>query len=131
MDWCFSKTTKAIYTNREREREKMMRKVSSCVWVLVLVVVVVVSVWEVPVVSGATSPSQCKQQRQQLTSLCRPVIFGQNPSADCCSIVRDIPVECVCPYVTPKLAAIIGVERAIKKIEGCGRTVPHNFKCGS
>ncbi|PKI54569.1 uncharacterized protein LOC116194892 [Punica granatum] len=81
--------------------------------------------------SGQTNPSQCKDERKQIENACRPVIFGRNPSQQCCLRVRVTHVECVCPYVTPKLAALIGVDRAIRQIEACGRTVPHNFKCGS
>ncbi|KAL6977597.1 hypothetical protein U1Q18_026389 [Sarracenia purpurea var. burkii] len=114
---------------------KGMRVGSSCSGRLFLLVVVVaaavvVGVWEVPVVNGA-SPSECKEERRLLKNECMPVIFGQEPSGACCQRVRVTQVECVCPYVTPKLAALIGVERTIKKIESCGRTVPHNFKCGS
>ncbi|CBI38539.3 unnamed protein product, partial [Vitis vinifera] len=84
--------------------------------------------------SADTSPSQCKEERNLLVNACRPVLYGQNPSADCCQRVRVSHVECVCPYVSTKTAAIIevlGVPKAVKKIEGCGRTVPRKFKCGS
>ena len=83
------------------------------------------------VASGDTSPSQCKEEKRLLVNACRPIIFGQNPSAACCQRVRVTNAECVCPYVTPKVAALINVPRTIKQIEGCGRTVPRNFKCGS
>ncbi|PON71089.1 Bifunctional inhibitor/plant lipid transfer protein/seed storage helical domain containing protein [Parasponia andersonii] len=84
-----------------------------------------------PMVKADLSPSECKQERNQLVNECRPVIFGRNPSANCCQRVRVTHVECVCPYVTPKLANLVNVERSIRQIQGCGRTVPHNFKCGS
>ncbi|XP_062092263.1 uncharacterized protein LOC133798091 [Humulus lupulus] len=100
------------------------------VWLVVMVAVVVVVVVP-PMAKAETSPSQCKQERNQLVSACKPVIFGQNPSVNCCARVRETHVECVCPYVTPKLANLINVQRSIKQIQGCGRTVPRNFKCGS
>ncbi|PSS32458.1 Nuclear transition protein like [Actinidia chinensis var. chinensis] len=102
--------------------------VSSYVAVVLLVVVVSGGLASV---QSQTSPSQCKEEKRLLVNECRGVIFGQNPSASCCQRVRVTHVECVCPSVTPKLAAIIGVERTIKQIQGCGRTVPRNFKCGS
>ncbi|KAL6320964.1 hypothetical protein AAG906_010773 [Vitis piasezkii] len=97
--------------------------------------VVVVCGWgNVQMASADTSPSQCKEERNLLVNACRPVIYGRNPSADCCQRVRVSHVECVCPYVTPKTASIIGVigvDNVVKKIEGCGRTVPRKFKCGN
>lgn len=39
--------------------------------------------------------------------------------------------ECVCPIFTPKLANLINVPSFVKKIEACGRRVPHNFNYGS
>ncbi|XP_059625303.1 uncharacterized protein LOC132268478 [Cornus florida] len=99
---------------------------------ILFTVVIVVGVWEVGMANGEMSPSQCKEERRLLTNACKPVIFGQNPSRNCCQRVRVTHFECVCPFVTPKVAALIGsVKRFVKKIEGCGRTLPHNFKCGS
>ena len=98
---------------------------------VMMAVVVAVVVVAPPMVKAELSPSQCKQERDQLVNECRPIIFGRNPSANCCQRVRVTHVECVCPYVTPKFANLINVGRVIKQIEGCGRTVPHNFKCGS
>ncbi|KAK9279178.1 hypothetical protein L1049_012856 [Liquidambar formosana] len=110
-----------------------MRGIGESSWggMVVLVLLVMGTVWEVPMANGDMSPSQCKEERKLITNACRPVIFGRNPSPDCCQRVRVTHIECVCPYVTTKVAALIGVERSIKQIEGCGRTVPHNFKCGS
>ncbi|GLT66371.1 hypothetical protein SLA2020_387390 [Shorea laevis] len=98
---------------------------------ILALVLVLMAVFRAPIAKGDMNPSQCKEERRLLVNACRPVIFGRNPSSDCCQRVRVTHVECVCPVVTPKLAALIGVERTIKQIESCGRTVPHNFKCGS
>ncbi|KAI6672177.1 hypothetical protein NL676_000083 [Syzygium grande] len=106
----------------------MMRSVSQVTMMLVVVATIVVTMSNV-LVSGQTSPSECKEERKQLEGNCKPVIFGRQPSPECCARVRVMHVECVCPYVTPKLAALIGIDRTIKQIEGCGRTVPRNFKC--
>ncbi|XP_021286654.1 uncharacterized protein LOC110418292 [Herrania umbratica] len=99
---------------------------------VVVVVVVAACVSEVPMGRGDLSPAQCKEEQRLLVNACRAVIFGLSPSPSCCERVRATHVECVCPVITPQLAALIGVERTtIKQIESCGRTVPHNFKCGS
>ncbi|XP_057487247.1 uncharacterized protein LOC130773302 [Actinidia eriantha] len=99
-------------------------------YVVVVLLVVVVS-GGIASVQSQTNPSQCKEEKSLLVNACRPVIFGQNPSASCCQRVRVTHVECVCPSVTPKFAALIDVQRTIKQIQGCGRTVPRNLKCGS
>ncbi|PRQ55759.1 putative bifunctional inhibitor/plant lipid transfer protein/seed storage helical [Rosa chinensis] len=85
----------------------------------------------VPMAEGDTTPSQCKQEKNLLVGACKPIIFGLQPSAACCQRVRVTHAECVCPYLSPKVANLINVKRSIKQIQGCGRTVPHNFKCGS
>lgn len=103
---------------------------SSCV-LTVLVVVGMVSMWEIEMVSGELSSAECKQERKIGINACKPVIYGKLPSAECCQRVRVSHIECVCPVITPKLAALIDLNRAIKLIEGCGRRVPRHFKCGS
>ncbi|KAL2558338.1 uncharacterized protein Fot_03077 [Forsythia ovata] len=99
-------------------------------WVGMLILVSVVLV---PMAHGVT-PSECKIEKNNLVNNCRPVIYGRNPSPGCCQNVRDFHFECVCPYVSPKVASVIrgiGVPRVVKLIEGCGRPVPRNYKCGS
>ncbi|CAA3005360.1 uncharacterized protein LOC111394471 [Olea europaea var. sylvestris] len=103
-------------------------------WVGMLILVTMVGGgWVVPMAHGVT-PSECKDEKNTLVNNCRPVIFGSNPSAACCQNVRDAHIECVCPYLGPKAAATIrtiGVSRVVQLIEGCGRSVPRNYKCGS
>lgn len=94
---------------------------------MVLLVIVVVEVW----VAQALSETQCKQERELAVNACKPVVYGRPPSPACCERVRVTHVECVCPIITPKLAALIDVNRAIRLIQGCGRRVPRHFKCGS
>jgi hypothetical protein len=77
------------------------------------------------------SAAQCKEERRIGINACKAVLYGKLPSPACCERVRVTHIECVCPDVTPKLAALIDVNRAIRLIEGCGRRVPHHFKCGS
>ncbi|RVW70373.1 hypothetical protein CK203_060564 [Vitis vinifera] len=52
-------------------------------------------------------------------------------STECSRVARVTHVECVCPLITPKLAALIDVNKAVRVIEGCGRKVPRHYKCGS
>ncbi|CAK9184580.1 unnamed protein product [Ilex paraguariensis] len=121
-----------LYKTRTKLIRKMRGTLRARSWVGMLVLVLMVGdVCVFPMVSGATTPNQCKEEKRLLVNACRGVIFGQNPSAACCQRVRVTQVECVCPSVTSKLAALIGVQRAIKQIQGCGRAIPRNFKCGS
>ncbi|OMO94787.1 hypothetical protein CCACVL1_05815 [Corchorus capsularis] len=111
---------------------------SSLVVTVTLVVVVMLGIFDAPILMGrgddqmvSPTPSQCKEEKNLLVNACKAVILGSSPSPECCQRVRLSHVDCVCPLVTPQVAALIGVERTIKQIEACGRTVPHNFKCGS
>ncbi|XP_062087160.1 uncharacterized protein LOC133793953 [Humulus lupulus] len=96
-----------------------------------LVIVVVLVVVMPPPMAKAVTPSECKEERRQLVNECRPMIFGENPSSDCCECLRVVHVECVCPNLTPKIAILINVQRTAKQIRSCGRNYPHNLKCGT
>lgn len=98
---------------------------------MVVMSLIVLGGWEVKTGSAEMSAAQCKEERRIGINACKPVIYGKNPSAECCLRVRVSHVECVCPVVTPKLAALINLNRAIRLIQGCGRRVPTHFKCGS
>ncbi|XP_071730849.1 uncharacterized protein [Rutidosis leptorrhynchoides] len=80
---------------------------------------------------AAQTAAQCKQERRLAVNACKTVLYGRPPSSYCCQRARVSHVECICPVITPKLAALIDVNHAVKLIEGCGRRVPHHFKCGS
>jgi Probable lipid transfer len=84
----------------------------------------------VPAQAGL-SAAACKAERRALVNTCKPVLYGMLPSAQCCQRIRVTHLECVCPIITPKLAALINVDRAVRLVQGCGRRVPHHFKCGS
>ncbi|KAJ8640652.1 hypothetical protein MRB53_017346 [Persea americana] len=94
------------------------------IMVMVLMVIVVVE-------ARALSESQCKEERKLAVNACKPVVYGKPPTPACCQRARVTHVECVCPIITPKLAALIDVNRAIRLLQGCGRRVPRHFKCGS
>ncbi|EEF37978.1 conserved hypothetical protein [Ricinus communis] len=98
---------------------------------LFVLLVAVLSIVEVKTANAAPSAAQCKEERRLGLNACKPVVYGRPPSPQCCQRIRVTHIECVCPVVTPKLAALIDVNRAIRVIEGCGRRVPRHFKCGS
>ncbi|CAN4078094.1 unnamed protein product [Withania somnifera] len=94
-------------------------------------VVVILCGWEIKIGNGEVSEAVCREERRLGKKACLPVLFGRNPSAECCERARVTHLECFCPIVTPKFAAILNVKRLVRLIQGCGRTVPRNFKCGS
>lgn len=98
---------------------------------LVVLVVVMGGMWEVQMAGAALSAAECKQERNLAVNACKPVVYGKLPSPECCQRVRVTHLECVCPVITPQLAALIDLNRAIRLIEGCGRRVPRHYKCGS
>ncbi|RVW50836.1 hypothetical protein CK203_101836 [Vitis vinifera] len=84
--------------------------------------------WEVKTGSAAPSAAECKEERRLAINACKPVVYGKDPSPACCERARVTHIECVCPVITPKLAALIDVNRAVRLIEGCGRKVPRHYK---
>lgn len=79
----------------------------------------------------AMTAEECKEERRVLVNACKSLLARVGPSSVCCQRLRVSHVECVCPVVTPKLAALIDVNYAVKVIQSCGRQVPRHFKCGS
>ncbi|EXC26772.1 hypothetical protein L484_023388 [Morus notabilis] len=77
------------------------------------------------------SAAECHEERRVGVNACKAVLHGKLPSQECCERLRVTQIECVCPVITPKLAALIDINRAIRLIEGCGRRVPRHYKCGS
>ncbi|KAF5178354.1 hypothetical protein FRX31_032058, partial [Thalictrum thalictroides] len=80
---------------------------------------------------GALNESQCNnEERRHCISACMPVMYGWNPSQECCRFIREADIECACAGVTPVVAALIDINRLIKVVEWCGRSVQHHYKCG-
>ncbi|XP_059307433.1 uncharacterized protein LOC132058992 isoform X2 [Lycium ferocissimum] len=104
-------------------------------WALVVAMLVVVTLvinsFEVKMASAKLSEAACKEERRIGIKACKPAFFGKNPSPKCCERVRVTHTECVCSEIRPKLAALVDINRTIRFIEGCGRRVPRNYKCGS
>ncbi|XP_049377228.1 uncharacterized protein LOC125842071 isoform X3 [Solanum stenotomum] len=105
----------------------MMNKM---IWSMVFLVILYGN-WEIKIVKGEVSESICREERRIGKKACLSVLVGMNPSAECCERARVTHEECFCPIITPKLAAILNPKRIIRLIQGCGRTIPRNFKCGS
>ncbi|KAK3034213.1 hypothetical protein RJ639_032793 [Escallonia herrerae] len=96
-----------------------------------LVILAVMGMWEMEMASAAASAAQCVVEKRLLIDACKPIISGRPPSPQCCGRLRVSQFACLCPMITPKLAALIGPSRAVRILEGCGRRLPRHFKCGS
>ncbi|XVE57542.1 hypothetical protein DITRI_Ditri04bG0098600 [Diplodiscus trichospermus] len=103
----------------------------SLAFMVLMVVAIGGGMWEVRMGGAELSAAECKEERSLAVNACKPVVYGKLPSPECCQRVRVTHLECVCPVITPKLAALIDLNRAIRLIEGCGRKVPRHYKCGS
>ncbi|KAJ0037919.1 hypothetical protein Pint_23204 [Pistacia integerrima] len=79
----------------------------------------------------AQTAAECKEERRLLVDGCKSLLIRKPPSGYCCERLRVTHVNCVCPIITPQLAALIDVNYAVKVVQGCGRQVPRLFKCGS
>ncbi|KAI3689786.1 hypothetical protein L2E82_47753 [Cichorium intybus] len=101
-----------------------MKNYSSLVIVVILMMILVTT-------TAAPSAAKCKKEKRLAINACISVLYGRPPSASCCKRARVSHIKCICPVITPKLAALINVNRFVKLIEGCGRRVPRHFKCGS
>ena len=74
---------------------------------------------------------KCGDDIQGLVNNCSPILSGNPPSAVCCCLIRSADLGCVCPKVTPQIAALVNVPKLVSLVESCGRNVPHHTQCGS
>lgn len=78
--------------------------------------------------------SYCQAQRRVTRNACAMLAFFQPPSDECCLRIRMIPMRCVCPLITPQIAARVTPRKlnyGIGVIRQCGRPVASGTKCGS
>lgn len=99
---------------------------------MVVMLLVILAVSRLTPIRARLSAAECHEEKRLAVNACKSVLHGGFPSPKCCQRARVSHVECICPAVTPVLAAIIGdINRAVRLVEACGRKVPHHFKCGS
>ncbi|XP_057431570.1 protein LIM3-like [Lotus japonicus] len=85
--------------------------------------------------TGISAQFECKgdlggiaSQCQEYTSIPGPKI---PPSNECCQVINDVDIPCLCKYVTKDIESIISVDKAIYVFKTCGAKVPAGTKCGS
>nr|XP_043629654.1 uncharacterized protein LOC122600940 [Erigeron canadensis] len=102
-----------------------------CSYLVIVIFLIMATMLLANTTNAAPTAAQCKEERRLAVNECKNVLYGRLPSPSCCQRARVSHVECICPVITPKLAALIDVNRAVRLIEGCGRRVPRHYKCGS
>ncbi|PHT96163.1 hypothetical protein T459_04045 [Capsicum annuum] len=108
-----------------------MGKPWSMLMAMLVILTLVINSFEVKFANAKMSESACKEERRIGVNACKPVLYGKVPSPKCCERIRLTHIECVCSVITPKLAALVDIKAAVRIVEGCGRRVPRNYKCGS
>lgn len=109
----------------------MMKGKAWGVGMRLMIMVVVISVCEVQMAAAAQRAKSCKEERRLLINACKAVVYGNSPTPACCATTRDTHLQCVCAVITPKLAALVDVSRLVAIVKGCGKKLPHHYKCGS
>ncbi|KAF3625133.1 hypothetical protein FXO37_31027 [Capsicum annuum] len=108
-----------------------MGKPWSMLMAMLVILTLVINSFEVKFANAKMSESACKEERRIGVNACKPVLYGKVPSPKCCERIRLTHIECVCSVITPKLAALVDIKAAVRIVEGCGRRVPRNYKCGT
>ncbi|KAI3904857.1 hypothetical protein MKW92_037639 [Papaver armeniacum] len=76
----------------------------------------------------------CDDETNALARLCAKYVLKDGPqlqpSVDCCSLVRQVFIPCVCDHATEEIAKLISMEKVFYVAGTCGRRIPPMKKCG-
>ncbi|KAM0022240.1 putative bifunctional inhibitor/plant lipid transfer protein/seed storage helical [Helianthus debilis subsp. tardiflorus] len=53
------------------------------------------------------------------------------PSAGCCSVVKNVDLPCVCSHITTEVEGVISMEKAAFIAGACGKPLSRGTHCGS
>ncbi|KAI3985064.1 hypothetical protein MKX01_038671 [Papaver californicum] len=77
----------------------------------------------------------CDDVTNALARLCAQYVLKEGPqlgpSADCCSLVREVYIPCIYGHATEEVAKLISMEKVFYVAGACGRRIPAMKKCGS
>ncbi|KAI3901171.1 hypothetical protein MKW92_051505 [Papaver armeniacum] len=113
-----------------------MSAVSSkiCRLSLVLVLLVLILTSRENALPGRNVPG-CEDETKTLVDLCAKYVMktGPNirPAKNCCALVREVDVNCICTYATKEVAKLISMHKVFYVAATCGRKLPRMKKCGS
>lgn len=84
---------------------------------------------------NATASAQCQGDFQGLIQQCSRYVQKAGPeikpSNECCNLVRNVDLPCVCEHVTSEAERIISMRKATFVAGFCGKPLAHGTKCGS
>ncbi|GMI94648.1 hypothetical protein like AT4G33550 [Hibiscus trionum] len=79
--------------------------------------------------------AQCETSIPSLVSQCSQYVRTAGPeippSKDCCDVVKDLDIPCLCKYVTPDVEKLVSMKKVVFVAKSCGLTVQPGMKCGS
>ncbi|KAK7264069.1 hypothetical protein RJT34_31672 [Clitoria ternatea] len=97
---------------------------------LVILVVIGLLTYNTEKVSG-----QCGGNVPDIVSKCSQFVEKSGavvpPSAECCAVLRNIDVPCICKLVTREVEKLVSIPKAIFVARSCGLNVPPGMQCGS
>ncbi|KZV54450.1 protease inhibitor/seed storage/lipid transfer family protein [Dorcoceras hygrometricum] len=79
--------------------------------------------------------AQCRGDFQGLVQQCARYVQKngptQNPSQQCCDVVKTVDFPCVCPHITADVERVVSMEKAVFVARFCGKPLAHGTRCGS
>ncbi|TKY57344.1 putative pectinesterase 52 [Spatholobus suberectus] len=104
-----------------------------CLVFAMLVVAGIVVLANLP--AGISAQTECGGDFSSIITKCNSFVQREGPeippSQDCCNVVKNVDVPCLCKYVTPEIEAQISLEKTIYVARTCGCSVPEGTKCGN
>ncbi|KDP35266.1 hypothetical protein JCGZ_09425 [Jatropha curcas] len=53
------------------------------------------------------------------------------PSKECCDVLKNADMNCICKHVTPEVEKMVSVEKIVYVAQTCGLAFSPGTKCGS
>ncbi|XP_015873782.3 uncharacterized protein LOC107410818 [Ziziphus jujuba] len=79
--------------------------------------------------------AQCEASIPSLIAECQQYVSKTGPkiqpSAGCCSVVKDLDIPCVCKMVTKEVERLVSMEKVVFVGRSCGLKIAKGTKCGS
>ena len=101
---------------------------------LAIAMLVVASIVVLGNMAGVSA--QCEDKIPDIMTHCEQFVTKEGPkippSDDCCAVLKDTDIPCLCKHITPPVEAVISMDKAIYVARTCGCSVPPpGSKCGS
>lgn len=78
---------------------------------------------------------QCQGDIQGLMQQCARYVQRSGsesaPSKQCCDVLKNVNLACVCQHITDQVEKIISMEKCVSVANSCGKALAHGTKCGS